>query len=238
MPASPTLDRVRCNYPLMAALLLLSSALHAANGASPLIYSCVDAVGKRHTSDRPVAECNDRDQRVLNPDGSVRLVLPPTPTSDERTAMEARDRELSALRAERQEVIRRDRSLMARHPDDAAHGKARLSALAAVRQELLASEARQVTLQADRKKLQNEAEFYAGAKMPAKLKGQIDANDVALEAQRSLAQSQQFEADRINKRFDLELERLKKLWAGASPGSLGALGTQASAKPASSAEPR
>ena len=35
------------------------------------IYSCIDAHGKRITSDRPIPECAAREQRVLNADGSV-----------------------------------------------------------------------------------------------------------------------------------------------------------------------
>jgi len=39
--------------------------------AATTIYSCTDASGKKLTSDRPIAECANRDQRVLNADGSV-----------------------------------------------------------------------------------------------------------------------------------------------------------------------
>ena len=43
------------------------------------IYSCVDANGRKLTSDRPIAECANRDQKLLNADGSVKVV-PPNPT--------------------------------------------------------------------------------------------------------------------------------------------------------------
>ena len=59
--------------------------------------------------------------------------------------------------------------------------------------------------------------------MPAKLKTQLDANDASIEAQRMLAQNQKGEGVRINTLYDLELERLKRLWGGAQPGSLGGL---------------
>lgn len=240
MSTRATLARLRRNHRpvLAAAVLLLSTMVHAADTGSTLIYSCVDAAGKRLTSDRPIAECNAREQRVLNADGSVRRVMPPSPTPDERADMEARDREVSALRVARQDAIRRDRNLLARFPDEPAHVKARQSAQAEVQKDLRVSEARLAALQAERKTLLNEAEFYAGAKMPVKLKGQIDANDVALEAQRSQLQNQQLEVVRINKHFDLEIVRLKKLWGGAQPGSMGALVTQAAARPASGAATR
>ena len=46
--------------------------------------------------------------------------------------------------------------------------------------------------------------------------------------------NQQSEMARINAGFDAELVRLKKLWAGATPGSLGPLDTAAA--PASNAK--
>jgi hypothetical protein len=59
--------------------------------------------------------------------------------------------------------------------------------------------------------------------MPLKLRQQIDGNDAAAEAQRDLLQNQKAEQVRVNDLYDLELERLRKLWSGAQPGSLGAL---------------
>jgi hypothetical protein len=35
-----------------------------------LTYTCVDRKGNKRSSDRPIPECNDREQRVLNKDGS------------------------------------------------------------------------------------------------------------------------------------------------------------------------
>jgi hypothetical protein len=189
--------------------------------AGPPIYSCVDSSGKKVTSDRPIPECNSRDQRVLNSDGSVNRVMPPTPTADERAEIEARERDALAERALKQEAIRRDRNLLARFPNEAAHRKAREAALEDVRKSLHVSETRLAALAVERKPLMDETEFYVGKPLPLKLKSQLDANDATLEAQRALLQNQQLEMDRINKRYDDELDRLRKLWAGAQPGTIG-----------------
>jgi hypothetical protein len=85
-------------------------------------------------------------------------------------------------------------------------------------------------LTAERKPLMDEAEFYVGKPLPGKLRTQLDANDASTDAQLTLVQNQQLEIVRINKLYDSELERLKKLWGGAQPGSLGAgVGAAASA---------
>src|SRR5687768_13937884 len=99
--------------------------LAGAGTASAAIYSCVDANGKKLTSDRPIAECATREQRVLNPDGSVRRIVPPTLTADERAEQEARERQLAVERAQQQDTVRRDRNLMVRFPNEAVHHKAR-----------------------------------------------------------------------------------------------------------------
>jgi hypothetical protein len=65
--------------------------------------------------------------------------------------------------------------------------------------------------------------------LPAKLKQQFDANDAAVQAQRSLIANAQAEQVRINNFYDTELARLRKLWAGAAPGSLGPMPSAAEA---------
>jgi hypothetical protein len=187
------------------------------------IYSCIDANGKRLTSDRPIPECASRDQRLLNSDGSIRQVVPPVPTADERAAIEARQQEEALARAVQREAIRRDRNLLQRFPSEAAHNKARQAALEDTRKALRISEARLAALEKERKPLLDESEFYVGKQMPLKLRQQIDGNDATTEAQRDLLQNQKAELVRVNELYDLELERLRKLWSGAQPGSLGAL---------------
>jgi hypothetical protein len=208
---------------LGARLGLAGALLAGAGAASAAIYSCVDANGKKLTSDRPIAECATREQRVLNPDGSVRSILPPTLTADERAEQEARERQRAAERAQLQDAIRRDRNLMVRFPNEAAHNKARNASLDDVRAALQRSERRLADLALERKPLHDEAEFYVNRSLPPKLRQQLESNDTAAEALRVLIQNQQAEIVRVNALYDTELERLRRLWAGAPPGSMGAI---------------
>ncbi|AKJ26819.1 exonuclease SbcC [Caldimonas brevitalea] len=198
---------------LVCALLSLPAAAQG-------IYTCTDAKGRRLTSDRPIIECLDREQRVMNKDGSTRSVLPPSLTADERAELETKERRRAQERMAHQEAVRRDRLLLSRYPSEAEHRAAREAALDDVRQSIRNSERRIAELQNERKPLASEAEFYKGKALPAKLKQSIEFVDVAVEAHATLIQNQQAEMKRINQLFDSELTRLTRLWAGAAPGSL------------------
>ncbi len=220
---------------LAGVLAVASMAAQAQPAKLPTsIYTCIDSQGKRLTADRPIAECAHKDQQVLNRDGSVRAVLPPTLTAEERADREARDRAAAEARSAQSDAVRRDRNLMARFPDEAAHNRAREASADTVRMAMKASETRLRELEAERKPLRDEAEFYKGKVLPLKLKTAIDANDTSMEAQRSSSANQEAELVRINKLYDAELGRLRRLWAGAQAGSLGPMALPPPVKPPAS----
>jgi hypothetical protein len=218
---------------LLAALAIaLPQAARAAEPSGRPIIQC-ELNGKKVTSDRPIPECANKEQRELNPDGSLKRLIPPTPTADELAAKEEKDREAKLEFAARSDAVRRDRNLMQRFPDEAAHRKARENVLGELRLSSKSSTARIAELMSEKKKLDDEREFYENVRvnkpLPTQLKQKIDANDASLEAQRLLAKNQVAETDRINALYDAELARLRKLWGGAQPGSLGPLPQQAAA---------
>jgi len=191
--------------------------------AGTAIYSCIDDKGKRITSDRPIPECIAKEQRILNRDGSLREVRPPTLTAEERAAVEARERRAAEVRLAQAEAVRRDRNLMTRYRDEQAHEAARAAALESVKQAMKASEKRLAELAAERRPLLDEAEFYKGRQLPTKLRLQMDAIDASVDAQRAAMANQEAEVVRVNRLFDIELDRLRRLWAGTPPGSMGAM---------------
>jgi hypothetical protein len=206
--------------------------------SGPRIFTCIDANGKRITSDRTIPECAAREQKALNADGSVKRIVPPTLTADERADLEAREREAAAERVARQDAARRDRNLVARYPNEAAHRKAREASLDDVRNSVRISESRVKLLMAERKPLLDESEFYVNKPLPPKLKAALDANDASLAAQRTLIQNQEVEVKRINEIYDVELARLKRLWSGAPAGSLGMFQGQATGVEPKASGPR
>ena len=70
---------------LLAGLCAAVFAQTSPNAQS--IYTCVDKQGRKLTSDRPIPECIDREQRELGPSGTLRRVIGPTLTQQEREAL-------------------------------------------------------------------------------------------------------------------------------------------------------
>ncbi len=209
---------------LLSALWLACASMTAnaadATVSKPGIYVCVDSHGRKITSDRPIPECLDRDQRLLNSDGSQKGVHERYMTATERSAYEDEQRRKQQEAVARMDAVRRDRNLLMRYPNEAAHEKARASALDDVRTSIEISKKRLIDLERERKPLLSEAEFYANKKLPAKLKRSLDDNEASAEAQKTLIQNQEVELSRVTALYDTELIKLKRLWAGAPPGSL------------------
>ena len=222
-------------FSTLSAVTLCACAMPAAVWAQD-IYTCIDPQGRRLTSDRPIGDCTGREQRVLNRDGSLQRVIPPTLTAEERAQREAAERRAEQARAAQADAVRRDRNLIARFPDEAAHRRAREAALDTVRLAIKGTAQRMQELATERKPLRDEAEFYQGRQMPVRLKQLIDANDAGMAALRQATINQELELVRINGLYDQELGRLRPLWSGAPPGSLPPLA--AGVKPAGPATAR
>jgi hypothetical protein len=196
--------------------MLLGAALLAARAQE--IYSCVDSTGRRLTSDRPIAECVDREQKLLNPSGTVKAKVGPTLSAKERAAQEAqasREEEQRAIQAENK---RRERALITRYPNKAVHDNERAEALAQIGVVRHAAVIRLTELAHQKAAIEAEREFYAASpdKAPSSLRRQLEENAHSVEVQHRFIAEQDGEMARVNARFDEELARLKLLWAQRS----------------------
>lgn len=203
---------------LLAACLVTLSASALAD-----TYSCVDSRGNARSGDRQIPECSNVRQKIVRPDGSLKGYLEPLLTPQEEEQIEQCRRDEAAIKDKQREARLRDRNLLVRFPNEAAHAKARASALDSVRTSIAQSEKRLADLAKERKPLTDDAEFYRGRQMPARLMSALDANDAATAAQRQSIAGQQAEMVRINANYDAELAKLKQLWSGASTGSMDAI---------------
>lgn len=213
-------------FRLAAALLLAMSGLtswaQSVAGPVPQIYTCTDASGRKLTSDRPIVECSDREQTILNPSGTVKARIGPVLTPYEQSQSEARIRAEQKERAKKEEEKRMERALLIRYPNLAAHQKDREEALVQVQLVRQVGAERLKDLLAERSKMNDEMAFYVKdpSKAPAKLQRQlVGVTQNLLEQERFLAEKDK-EIQRINARFDEERERLESLWQ-ANPATAG-----------------
>lgn len=194
---------------------LIHLGLAQAQTTQPHIYTCTDARGRKLTSDRPIAECYDREQKLLNPSGTVKGKLPPPLSASERTELELKEKAGLEERARINEEKRRDRALLIRYPNRGVHDKERaevVNQIGGVRQ---AAVNRVEELLRQRMEVNLDLEFYEKhpAKAPASLRRRAEESTQSLAIQHRFIADQEAELRRVNTRFDDELVRLKQLWA-------------------------
>lgn len=183
------------------------------------IYTCVDSKGRKLTSDRPIADCVDREQKVLNPSGTVRAQVGPTLTAQERAALEEKQREVQEEQARKDEEKRRDRALLIRYPNKSVHDTERAEALKQISVVKTAAFNRVNELKKQRVVIDAEMEFYKKdpSKAPISLKRQVEENVQSQAVQMRFITDQEGEIARVNSRFDEELVRLSQLWKLRAP---------------------
>ena len=202
----------------MGAAALMAGATLGAQ-AQPMVggvYTCVDAKGRKLTSDRPIPECLDREQRVLNSNGTLRTKIGPSLTAQEQAVLAQKEQRDAEERNHQLDERRRDRALLIRYPNQALHDQERAAALAQIDAATQAAKERLQELVRDRARLDGELAFYKNdpSKAPAYVRRQVDDNTQSQAQQQRFIAGQAQEAHRVNARFDEELQRLRQLWAG------------------------
>ncbi len=183
------------------------------------IYTCVDAKGRKLTADRPIPECTDREQKVLNPSGTVKTKVGPNLTAQERADLEVKEKRELEERSRTADEKRRDRALLIRYPSKAVHDQERQEALIQIAVVIQAAQRRLDELGKQRVSIDEEMEFYKKdpSKAPAYVRRQLEENINSQQVQRRFIGEQESEIKRVNLRFDDELVRLRQLWTTMSP---------------------
>jgi hypothetical protein len=188
-----------------------------AQSAEPIggVYTCVDAKGRKLTADRPIPDCTDREQKVLNPSGTVKAKIGPTLTADERAAQEKNERKAAEEVGRAGDEKRRNRALVIRFPNKGVHDQERNEALAKIEAVTAAASTRMEELGRQRVAIDAEMEFYTKdpSKAPAYMRRQLEENIQSQTVQRNFIAEQETEARRARVRFDDELVRLRVLWS-------------------------
>ena len=201
----------------VVAVLCTAGTGHAQQSAPKAVYSCVDANGRRLTADRPIDACLDREQRVTMPGGAVRTVGP-TISEKERAEQAAQARREAEERYRANDGKRRERALAVRFPNKAAHEAERADALESLEGQIKIMQQRKLSLMEERKKIDQEMEFYIKdpSKAPPALQSRLKYSREEIKDVDEQIGSIGDEIKRTNKRFDDEAAMLKQYWTPVS----------------------
>ena len=205
---------------LLAALALGACLLSSAAAAQPApgaIFTCT-VNGKTFSGDRVPPECSNADLRELNRDGSVRRVIARPLTLEEQRAraVEAKKR----LEDEDQQLAqrRRDKSLLEAYSSEEEIEAVRAKSLESSNKAVVRANQRIAGLNGERKKLDDEAEFYKKRVLPDQIKRSYVSIQQQVSAEERIASEARAEIQRINERFDAEKRRFREVLAqGARP---------------------
>jgi hypothetical protein len=182
------------------------------------LYVCTTASGRTLTGDLPPPDCGNVPIRELNRDGSIRRVIEPPLTPEQKKKRDVEEKARREREHAAQEQLRKDRALLEAYAGEDEIESARDRVLAD--RQLLIDRANQQLkeIRADRKRLEDEAEFYAKRQMPDKLKRALEDN-AALQAQQMRTIDEiRAEMQRINDQYDANLRRYRELvMRGATP---------------------
>jgi hypothetical protein len=191
-------------------LLVPVLGLLLATGAAAQMFVCKKD-GHTITRDVPPPECKDVEVRELNVDGSLKRVIPAPLTREERRRRDQEEKARLLDEENERAQAYRDRALLETYGSIEEIEATRRRNLAG--RQLLVDRADQriAQYQREKKRLDEEAEFYAKKEMPTKLKDAFEANKVLVDQQQKTRADALVEMQRINERFDADVARYREL---------------------------
>lgn len=195
--------------------LVLSWTAHAE------IFICKDAGGHTLTSDRPIAECADRDVRVLGKNGLTERVIEAPLTAEQKRQKQAAEDKRRADLAAQQEQRRQDRALLARYRNEGEIELARTRTLDQVKEQSRREELNIAESEKRLKEARAEADFHKGkTTLPALLQRRIDDAEQAIQDSRQRLAERTADMAQINAKFDQALARYRELNGGVMQTSV------------------
>lgn len=201
-------------------VLAFVSALLLTTAAEAQLFVCTDAKGRTYSGDRPPPECGERQVRELRSDGSVRRVIEPQIplTAEQKAAIAAEERRQKEQAERQRETMRKDLALLEAYANELEIEETRNRALASRMAMIERAKKRIEDHQRERKKIDQEAEFYAKRELPERLKRSYQLNDGLIRSEEKIIADANADMNRVNERFDNDLKRFRELIsAGAKP---------------------
>lgn len=195
---------------LFAGLVVLLAAVpaHAAAPATDRIYCCE---GNRFCSDSLPAQCRGKAYRILDRAGNTLQEVGPPMTPEQKAEAEAAAKRKKELEEQAKEQRRKDQALLDTYTSAQDIDRAQANAEADVSVAIKDANTRVETAQKQRKKLEQEAEFYKNKALPAELAKSLRAADQEIKTQQQLADVKKSELAAIKAKYDVDRKRFGEL---------------------------
>jgi len=175
------------------------------------LFCCVDASGKQVCGDTMPHECYGRAYRELGDSGrTLRNVEAPL-TAEQRAQRAAEDERRKTAEAALKETQRKDQALLNTYGSENDIEAMRLRAQEDVFKSINAAETKIAEIRAQRKKFENEAEFYKKKKLPADVQKGLSDADFEIKAQESIIEAKKKELEIIRVKYDEDRRRFNEL---------------------------
>jgi len=185
-------------FPVLALLLGLCGSTMAAGN----LYCCVDAGGKQVCGDLLPQACYGRAYRELGESGrTLRNVEAPL-TAEQRAQRAAEEEKRKVEEAALKEQQRKDQALLNTYGSEKDIEAMRLRAQEDVQKSIKAAETKITEIRIQRKKYENEAEFYKKKQPPAEIQKGLRDTEAEIKAQESIIDAKKKELEIIREKYD------------------------------------
>ena len=191
---------------LLLATLTGTSALAAGN-----FFCCNDASGKQVCGDILPQACYGRAYRELGSNGqTIRTVDAPL-TAEQRSQREAEEEKRKREEEKRKEQQRKDQALLNTYGSEQDIELMRKRAEGDVLKAIANAEKKIVEIRQQRKKFENEAEFYKKKTLPHEVKKGMDDADSDINSQEVFIAEKRKELEVIHAKYDEDKRRFVEL---------------------------
>lgn len=195
---------------IAAAVAAAAALLLARGAAAQFLYVCT-VNGHTVTAQVPPTECKNVDVRELNPDGTLHRLIAAPMTREQRQKKEQAEEEQMLKEEGERAQARRDRSLLETYSNVDEIEAARKRDLQGRQALIDRADARIAQYTKEKKRLDDEAEFYVNRDMPPKLKEQFATNKTLTDQQVKTRVDSIAEMARINEKYNVFRKRFEEI---------------------------
>jgi hypothetical protein len=195
----------------LAAIIAASVTLVVGTPVAAATYKWVDDQGVVHYTDKMPPEEVGKGTTVLDKQGRAVKKIEPSPTPEQRKAMETEEEQRRAATKIREETARKDRALMLSYTTGEEIDGAKKRALATIDSQIQSAEAYSADLNRRQEALGKKKAGYGTKPIPAELERELNNIDIELSRQATLIQQKKAEVVTVSARYDADKRRWQEI---------------------------